>query len=51
MTAQEQVAAAAEQMCNMFFALAGDPDNLTAIDQADESLAALDALLTAPVTA
>lgn len=46
MTAQEDpVAAAAEQMCNMFFALAGDPDNAAVVDQADDALATLDALL------
>jgi hypothetical protein len=46
MTAQEeQVAAAAEQMCNMFFALAGDSDNPAVADQADDALAVLDAVL------
>jgi len=41
-TPEDRVAAAAEQMCNMFFALAGDSDNPAAADQVDDALAALD---------
>lgn len=48
MTASERLAEAQAQMCNSFFALAGAPDSVPAMDQADQALAALDALLAEP---
>jgi hypothetical protein len=49
---QDQLAAAREQVCDTFFALAADPDSPVVDGQADAALAALDEMLagTAAVT-
>lgn len=43
---EDHLAGLQTQVCDSFFALAGDPDSATLADRADDALAALDEAVT-----